>query len=194
MPITPADIEAQQFRIVFRGYDVEEVDTFLDRLQQACGEPAEAAPDTAPDQPVPAADGERPQDDEAAAARALRTLLRAEQMADQVLADAAAEGERLVAEGRAERERILAEAHAERARAEAELVEHRQRELGVLAVRRAELQSEVDRLDGIEREARTSLREWLQDHLDRVGPGVPVVGAQPPSSIRATGEPRPRAA
>jgi cell division initiation protein len=35
MKITPADIQQQQFRIRFRGFDVSEVDSFLERIADA---------------------------------------------------------------------------------------------------------------------------------------------------------------
>lgn len=50
MSITPADIETQTFPVVFRGYKVESVDAFLDRLQadltQMLDDPGATAPVT----------------------------------------------------------------------------------------------------------------------------------------------------
>ena len=35
MTLTPLDIQEQQFRVKFRGFDVAEVDTFLERVANA---------------------------------------------------------------------------------------------------------------------------------------------------------------
>jgi len=35
MPITPEDIQSQQFHVRFRGFDVDEVDTFLERVAES---------------------------------------------------------------------------------------------------------------------------------------------------------------
>ena len=36
MTLTPDDIEAQQFPVVFRGYKIEDVDAFLERANLRC--------------------------------------------------------------------------------------------------------------------------------------------------------------
>lgn len=38
MPITPADVRALQFRVVFRGYEISAVDTFLDAIETELGQ------------------------------------------------------------------------------------------------------------------------------------------------------------
>ena len=43
MSIDPAVVRAQEFRVVFRGYDVEEVDAFLDWIEQQLAAPAGTA-------------------------------------------------------------------------------------------------------------------------------------------------------
>ena len=37
MKMTPIDIQQHQFRVKFRGFDVQEVDTFLDQMADAFG-------------------------------------------------------------------------------------------------------------------------------------------------------------
>ena len=37
MKMTPNDIQQHQFRVKFRGFDVQEVDTFLDQMADAFG-------------------------------------------------------------------------------------------------------------------------------------------------------------
>jgi DivIVA domain-containing protein len=180
--LTAAEISTQQFRIVFRGYDVQEVDAFLDRLHEDLARredgPAAAPTAEAPTDPLPPADRGTAPTDEAPAARALRTLQRAEEMADQLVADAAAEAATIVGAARIERETLLAEARERGAREDAELLQRRQREIGALALHREELQAELTRLAGLETGARRALEAWLAEHqrlLGRPVPGDPAV-------------------
>ncbi|SNR24587.1 DivIVA domain-containing protein [Blastococcus mobilis] len=190
MTIAPDEIEAQQFRVMFRGYDVEQVDAFLDRMQQeftrllaergsGTGPVPDGAPSAAPDAPA----------DEAApgpSARALRTLLRAEQMADQMIADAEAEAEEIRAQAQAERQQALAETRAECARLHADLTVQREQEIGALLVRLEQLQAEVARLDDLESRARESLRRWIDQHQRLLTEGTGNGGAVAGGSAVAT--------
>ena len=189
MTITPADIEAQQFPIVFRGYKVEAVDAFLDRLQEdlagtsgagaaqdastapaagAADRPAaEATTPTEAEQPVDAEDGH--------AARALRTLVRAEQMAEQVTADASAEAEEIRAQAQVEADTIIAAARAESSRLEAELHLRRQREVGTLLVQTQQLRAEIDRLSRLERQYHDALQALLSEQQRMLEQRIPVL-------------------
>jgi cell division initiation protein len=182
MTLAPEDIQSQQFRIVFRGYDVAQVDAFLDQVHD------ELLRQTA--HPTPAAGGVLPGDtssdggagaeqsadaDAGHAARALRALLRAEQMADQVLAEAAAEADEIRLRAQAEGEQLLADARSERARVEAELQLQRERDIGALALRRQQLQAEADRLADLERQCRASLQAWLSEHQRLLDQRLPVI-------------------
>jgi len=200
VPIDPTDIEAQRFRIVFRGYDVEAVDAFLDQVQRDMAEliaareslrAVTARPEDAPaatQDPAPAgeADGRLPggPDDDAAgvgsaqggpAARALRTLVRAESMAEQTIADAVTEADEVRARAEAEAERILAAARTESGRVEAELQQRREREIGALVLRTHELQAEIDRLRAVARQCQDGLRDWLAAHERLLGERLPVL-------------------
>jgi cell division initiation protein len=178
--ITPQDIEAQQFPIVFRGYKVEDVDAFLDRLQHdltelladragslsAAGSAEEWPRDRtpAPDSGgFPATGAAELTGSEAgpAAARALRTLQRAEQMAEQVIGEAAVEADEIRGRAKVEAETIIAAARAESDRIGAETNQHRQREVGALLVEKQQLRAEVDRLCGLERDYRDALLALL---------------------------------
>jgi cell division initiation protein len=100
--LTPVDVQQQQFRRSFRGYDEQEVDDFLDRVTEDIGallqenerlkEEAQRAPTT----PVEGA---------ADAAEASRTLAglerRAQEQADAMIRDAEARAEALVREAQA---------------------------------------------------------------------------------------------
>jgi len=168
VPIAPADIEDQTFRIVFRGYDVQEVDAFLERIQMELARPAgegAGSGDVPPDSGV-APDGDFADPETASPARALRILRHAEQMADQMLAEAAVEAEQIRLKAQAEGEQIVAGARAESSRAEAEDFLRRQREQRALVRRCEELRTEVDRLNGFERGVREGLRAWLSEHQE----------------------------
>jgi cell division initiation protein len=164
----PDEIEAQQFRVMFRGYDVEQVDAFLDRMQQEFTRLlAERAPGTGPvSDGNPSATSDPPADEATPgpSERALRTLLRAEQMADQTIADAEAEAAEIRAHAQAERQQALAETRAECARVHADLTVQREQEIGALLVRLQQLQAEVARLDDLENRARESLQRWIDQH------------------------------
>ncbi len=204
MTITPADIEAQQFPIAFRGYKVEAVDAFLDRLQQSLsGTGGERAPqgtstgpaDGAADRPAPGADAptptdvEQPVDDGTGhAARALRTLVRAEQMAEQVTADAAAEAEEIRARAQVEAETIIAAARAESGRLEAELNLRRQREVGSLLVQAQQLRAEIDRLNGLERQYHDGLQALLSEQQRLLEQRIPVLDVDAAAALTSAAD------
>ena len=115
MPITPSDIEHKTFSTALRGYDLDEVDDFLDEIVVALrdlhGELTAAKAKVAEleqsrgSSPVLAAGG-----DEAAVGR---VLILAQQAADQTVEEAKAEADQLSSEARAEAERTLSEARTE---------------------------------------------------------------------------------
>ena len=186
MSITPADIEAQTFPIAFRGYQVQSVDAFLDRLQAELGQlpaaPAAEAPTTGPtgdaaeQQAGPGRDM-RPEDG-AHAARALRTLLRAEQMSEQMLAEVKAEADEIRTRAHVEAEEIITAAKVESGRVESELQQRRQREVGALLMQAQQLRAEIDRLSGLERKYREALQELLSEHQRLLEQRLPVVDVE----------------
>jgi cell division initiation protein len=199
--ITPADIEAQQFPIVFRGYKVEAVDAFLDRLQQdlagTSGEWAAQAASAAPaagaaDRPAadaPSPTGSEPVDGETGhAARALRTLVRAEQMAEQVTADASAEAEEIRAHAQVEAETIIAAARGESSRLEAELHLRRQREVGSLLVQTQQLRAEIDRLTRLEGHYRDALQTLLSEQQRMLEQRIPVLDAAAAAALTSAAD------
>jgi DivIVA domain-containing protein len=201
MTITAADIEALRFPLAFRGYNVDAVDAFLDQLQadltealaDHAGEPA--TPDSAHaanlDQtPMPhhdpssSADADSPTTSETGhAAQALRVLQRAEQMAEQVIADAAPEAAGLRSRAQAETEKIIASARAEGGRIDAELHQRREHEVGALLVQKQRLRDEIDRLSGLQREYHDALRALLSEQLRLLERHAPVLdtAADPPT-------------
>lgn len=113
MTLTPEDIERQTFKERFKGYDMDEVDRFLDRVVEevrALHEERDALRRRL-EQRGPA----QPEDDTESLLK--RTLVTAQRTADELVAEARAEAERLRAEANAESTR-----ERERTRTEAEAV------------------------------------------------------------------------
>ncbi len=82
MALTPIEVENTQFRVAFRGYAIDEVDAFLDRVQ---GELARLLSEQAPaSTPLATAPATGTEGQEAA----LRTLLLAQRTADAAAAGA----------------------------------------------------------------------------------------------------------
>jgi DivIVA domain-containing protein len=171
--ITPADIAAQTFPLALRGYRVEAVDAFLDRLQAELGQ---AHPAPTPEAPAtnlptdPAEEGHGSQ-----AARALRTLMRAEQMAEGVLAEATAEADRTRDRSQVEAREIVAAAHAESGRIEAELRLRQENEVGALAEQVHRLRAEIDRLSHLERRYHNALEALLSEQQELLAQRLPVL-------------------
>ena len=140
MPLTPTDVANKQFRIAFRGYSLDEVDAFLDEvenelarllrdnsdLRTRAGAAPAAAPAAAASAEPPAAAQVAPLAGMEGQEAALRTLLLAQRTADEAIAEARAEAEQMVASARSEADSTLLSARAEAeqtlssARAEAE--------------------------------------------------------------------------
>lgn len=162
MTITPSDIEKKTFSTALRGYDLDEVDDFLDELVTAFrqlhdeladartriaqleldGGAAAVAP--APAGPVP---------DESAVGRA---LVAAQEAADRILEEARAEADRIVGAARTEADEFTRERDAKREAVEAEMAEMGslvakvRNELAVLATAVAD---KLDEMDGVVRSA-----------------------------------------
>jgi cell division initiation protein len=163
VPIDPAALRAQQFRVVFRGYDVEEVDAFLDWIEAELGRAAAAPAVVAPVAAAPAA-GDPAQCEAGVSARAARTLLHAEQTAQRVLAEAAAEAAAIRARAEVDADAILADARAEAAQLAGPVRLRPSAEVDELVARGRRLHAELDRLEESERRCREELRDWLTEH------------------------------
>ncbi|HXH56440.1 DivIVA domain-containing protein [Iamia sp.] len=139
---------SKEFRIVKRGYDPEEVDTFLDQISLGVSELkrklAEAA-DRAEGDPTAAAGaaGDTP---ETGAGEVHRVLILAQRAADEEVRKATEEGERLVTDARAQADDLLANAEQRAAglRTEVDREVAQRRDEG-----RAGLLSEIHELEGV---------------------------------------------
>lgn len=110
MPLAPEDIERQVFKEKIRGYDMEEVDAFLDRVVERMRE-LQAERDRLAQEIGAGSTGVGGEED---ADLLRRTLVTAQRAADQTLADARDEAERVLSEARfeaaREREQLQEEA------------------------------------------------------------------------------------
>lgn len=154
--MTPSDIEQKTFSTALRGYDLDEVDDFLDdvvaTIRDLQEELAEAR-SSAAKSPEPVAD-------ESAVGRALiaaqsaadQILAAARGDADRSLADAKEEADRVLAEARGQADEFIAERDSKRAEAEAEMqvlsehVSNIRTQLALLATAVADKLDEMDAL------------------------------------------------
>ena len=144
MALTPTDVEGKTFGTALRGYDLDEVDDFLDEVvatlrdlqdqvaMAKAGEPASAPPPTG---------------DESAVGRA---LIVAQTAADNIIAEAREESEKLRADALEEADSWKIERDAKSAEAQAEMAELGQHvadvrhQLAVLATAVADRLDEMD--------------------------------------------------
>ena len=175
MPIDPAPVPAQEFRLVFRGYDVEEVDDFLDWIEQELSRPAQGPDAPSPTEPAYST----------AYAQAIRTLRHAEPAAERMLAEAAADAAAVRERAHAEARGIVAEARADAVHIVATTPRRPSADVEDLVVRAERLRAELDRLGASERRCREQLQTWLEGHgrlFDR-GP-VPATSEVPADPLR----------
>ncbi|CAN5843434.1 hypothetical protein BH23ACT8_BH23ACT8_20990 [soil metagenome] len=126
MALMPEDVQNQTFREKYKGYDVDEVDQFLDEVTERLseliaeneqltlhageleGKPGTATPTPAPTAQAAPGDGPDPE-------LLQRTLLTAQRAADQTLADAQTEADDVLSRAHAEAERMVTDAEREAA-------------------------------------------------------------------------------
>jgi cell division initiation protein len=141
MVMTPSDVEQKTFSTALRGYDLDEVDDFLDDvistvrdLQDQIAEAKAAKPSAAP----------TPVEDESVIGRVLMT---AQATADTMIEDARKEADQILADARSEADSWTDERDAKRAAAEEEMADLG-RHVGSVRNQLAVLATEVaDRLD-----------------------------------------------
>lgn len=146
MPLTPADIEQTTFSTALRGYDLNEVDDFLDRIVASMKELEEDLAEARSRRAeATAAQGEPTAGDDASVVG--RALLVAQQAADKMIEDANAESLQILEQARTAADSIESARDARRAEAESEMGLLGQRVASV-RTQLAQLATEVaDRLD-----------------------------------------------
>jgi DivIVA domain-containing protein len=209
MPLTPEDVQNKRFTVVrFKtGYDEEEVDNFLDEveeairslvnenksLKQVTRRVVDAPPAAPPVAPEPVAPPEPPPPSplppmpepvlEDNGDPALRTLMIAQRTAEEAISKAHADAQSIVNEARAKAtalEKDLRVAHASR--------------LAALEQERSGLIQEIAALRGFEREFRARLKSYFESSLSdlearpSVEPAPPQAAPQvPPGAVPTTG-------
>jgi cell division initiation protein len=155
MTLSPSDVEQKTFSTALRGYDLDEVDDFLDEVvatirelneQIAEGPPPPPAPVAPPPEPAPSPEPV-PAADESAVGRA---LVAAQETADKIVADAREEAERILELARSEADDLASAKEQQRAATEAEMAELTEHVAGVrsrLAVLATAVANRLDEMD-----------------------------------------------
>lgn len=159
MPITPADIEKKTFSTALRGYDLDEVDDFLDEMVVAVRELEEelarakervAELENDPDAVAAAAAAPAPPGpDESAVGRA---LIAAQAAADRMLEEARTEADKIVGGARLEADSFSKERDQKKAEVDAEMAEMTGLVAGVrnqLAVLATTVADKLDEMDAV---------------------------------------------
>jgi cell division initiation protein len=192
MPITPSDIEHKTFSTALRGYDLDEVDDFLDEIVVALRDlhgdltAARAKIAELEQNKGTVAVGGGGGGDEAAVGR---VLILAQQAADRTVEDARTEADQLLEDARDEAERTLSEARTEADSFEADREQRREaaktemaelsvlvasvrNQLALLATTVADKLDEMDStIESADLEAVTEIEEDLEIVVDESGDG-----------------------
>lgn len=171
--LTPADVEQKTFSTALRGYDLDEVDDFLDEIVATLRELTEQLEEARSGQPVPAAapapvpepepepEPEVVAEPEVAAVPAApavdetaigRALIAAQTAADQLLVEARSEADRLVEEAKSEADSWTEERDAKKREAEAQIAAFAERVTAVrseLSVLASEVAVKLDDMDEV---------------------------------------------
>ena len=159
MAITPADIEKKTFSTALRGYDLDEVDDFLDEMVVAVRELEEELArakervtqfENDPEAvPAVAAAPTSPGPDESAIGRA---LIAAQSAADKILEDARGEADKIVGDARSEAHSFAQDRDKKKAEVDAEMAEMTGLVAGVrnqLAVLATTVADKLDEMDAV---------------------------------------------
>jgi cell division initiation protein len=162
MAITPADIEKKTFSTALRGYDLDEVDDFLDEMVVAVREleeelarskervaQLEQDPDAVAALAAVSAAPSTPAPDESAVGRA---LIAAQTAADKLLEDAQSEADKIVGDARSEADIFAQERAKKKAEVDAEMAEMTGLVAGVrnqLAVLATTVADKLDEMDAV---------------------------------------------
>ena len=194
MDLTARHIHEKQFHDAWRGYNQEEVDDFLDRVADQMNRLER--------ENVALQERLRDLDQMMAASRSTedmlkKTLVTAQQAAEEAIATARTKAEELVAEAEARAQRANEELKHRVATAEEEVrrktaeVERQQ------LARRRETQSSIERLEAFETEIKRRLKAFLEQQLNSLDTlmdkGAQPSGDKPPVAAAATPAPQPEA-
>jgi DivIVA domain-containing protein len=217
MPLTPEDVRSKRFTPVRlrEGYDMGEVDQFLDEVEtelerlakeredlQAKLGAAGTTPDTsaavaasdagpavapAPTMSIGEASTAATRLLEIAGRNADELVTEAKDSADKIIGEARTKAERLESEARSLAEQLESDAHSRSDRLDEETSERRQLLFSALDTERESLEQEVGALRTFEREYRSRLKAYFERQL-QVLDGDTEVAASPLTDVETDGE------
>ncbi|MDP9069058.1 MAG: DivIVA domain-containing protein [Actinomycetota bacterium] len=163
MEVTAAHIHEKQFHDAWRGYNQEEVDDFLDRVAEQMNRLER--------ENQALQDRLRDLDQMVAASRSTeemlkKTLVTAQQAAEEAIATAKSKAERMVTEAEERAHRANEELKERVATAEEEVRRKTAEAERQQLVRRRETQLTIERLEGFEAEIKRRLKAFLEQQLD----------------------------
>ncbi|HUT84256.1 MAG TPA: DivIVA domain-containing protein [Thermodesulfobacteriota bacterium] len=144
MKITPVDIEQQQFRVKFRGFDMAEVDAFLDVVAEEMD--ALIRENISLKEEIKK--HRETEEDIRSKEKVINdTMVSCQKIAADLKANAEKEAVLVVAQARVEADRIIAEAHQRLAQVRQELLDLRKRKIQFEAALRSMVESHLKMLD-----------------------------------------------
>ncbi len=152
MKITPLDIQQQQFRVKFRGFDMVEVDNFLD---QVANEFEELMRENNRVKEEDRQKGARIQELEGAEKDLRNALISAQQICEEIKNNARKEGELIVEDAKGNARRILETAQSQAMQVEAEIAQLKRQQAEFEASMKSALEMHLRMLESI-RENRTA--------------------------------------
>jgi len=144
MKITPVDIEQQQFRMKLRGYDMAEVDAFLDVVAEEMD--ALIRENISLKEEIKKYKEET--DDFRSKEKMINdTMVNCQKIAADLKANAEKEAELMIAQARAEADRVTAESHQRLARIKEEILDAKKRKIQFETALRSMVESHMRILD-----------------------------------------------
>ena len=160
MPLTPIDVQQKTFATALRGYDLDEVDDFLDQVVTSLNDYEQRLSDAKDRISALEAEAATKGDDESAISRALVT---AQRSADKLVADAEADATRIRADAEADATRVRDQASAEAARISEEMRAQTEALEMDKRAQRSRLEAEISAMSRGVGELRDKVRGLLRD-------------------------------
>lgn len=156
MTLTPLDIQQQQFKVTFRGFDIREVDTFLEQMADAFGTLQQ--------------DNKRQMEDSQRLEREIQgfqkreetfkhAMLNSQKILEQMKENARKSGELTIAEAEVAAERILNKAHNRLSQLHEDIAELKRQRMQIEVQIRSTLEAHTKLLEMGQEEARKKEEE-----------------------------------
>ncbi len=155
MGITPADIQAKQFRVRFRGFDVREVDAFLEEMAQAFQALIQANEKLKKELQIFKGEIARQKEREKTYEKALAT---SQKLLDQMKENARKSAELIISDAEVKAEKMLNRAHNRLAQLHEDIAELKRQRMQIEVQIRSILEAHAKLLD-MEREGMQAMDE-----------------------------------